>query len=52
MSVPASGTFTLSTIQTGFGGTNPISMSEYYNNASTDAKNRRNRKIMEFFDFH
>jgi len=35
MVIQSSGAISLSNIQTEFGGTNPISLSEYYNNSST-----------------
>ena len=55
MALPSSGTISLSDIQTEFGGTNPISMSEYYRGGSFVTDNNTNvptSGTIDFSDFY
>jgi hypothetical protein len=55
MALPSSGTISLGDIQTEFGGTNPISMSEYYRGGSFVTDNNTNvptSGTIDFSDFY
>ena len=45
MAIQSSGAISLSDLQTEFGGSNPISLSEYYQNASPDLVTENNTNV-------